>query len=92
MLAVLYHITKTSECCFLNGFMVLIIVFLKIAIDIISIKNTIIPSVTVPNGQSTASTGGATAKRNAAHIMKHFNVSIMTQVMYKALFIRDTMG
>ncbi len=54
-----------------------------------------IPNVTaargaVPHGQRTASTGGAAANHTVAH-MKHFNASV-TQVRYKALFIREIMG
>ncbi len=53
-----------------------------------------IPNVTAARGAASrgkrsASTGGAT-ENTAAH-MKHFNES-MTQVRYKALFIREIMG
>ncbi len=53
--------------------------------------NTTVARGAVPCGQRTASTGGAEAKHMVAH-MKHFNVSIMTQVRYKALFIKEIMG
>ncbi len=42
-----------------------------------------------PRGQRTASTSSA-SENTAAH-MKHFNAS-MTQVRYKALFIREIAG
>ncbi len=47
----------------------------------------------VMRGQLSASgtTGVATTKHTVTHL-KHFNVSIMTQVRYKALLIREIIG
>ncbi len=67
------------------------------AIDIIGVQNKMIPNASMARGAVTCSqwsayktTGVATAKHTVTHL-KHFNVSIMTQVRYKALLIREIM-
>ncbi len=68
------------------------------AIDIIGILNKMIPNASTARGAVTCdqwsasrTTGVATAKHTVTHL-KHFNVSIMTQVRYKALLIREIIG
>ncbi len=62
------------------------------AIDIIRIYNKMIPNVSTARGAVTVIRFQNYWQKHTLTHLKHFNVSIMTQVRYKALLIREIIG